>query len=230
MNKLEKIYMDIKEKDNIEKTSIICSNLFIQTNYNFRVFISISIPIMTAYDPYRNKSLVMTLNVEKNGQIEKWLEMKKSSIIAGGFGVFAACDFSAKEFVTVYLGKKCDLTYRFRDILALPSNFKLNGFQEEYWFGHRINHGSGRKKNLEIMDVNVLRATKRIKAGDELFWDYNRDCFCRVCKKDAFFLTQKMPTSDKCSHCEINKRCYKVCDNCKNFMCPSCYNNFQIEL
>jgi len=49
MNKLEKIYMDIKEKDNIEKTSIICSNLFIQTNYNFRVFISISIPIMTAY-------------------------------------------------------------------------------------------------------------------------------------------------------------------------------------
>jgi len=73
MNKLEKNYMDIKEKDDIEKTSIICSNLFIQTNYDFRVFISISIPIMTAYDPYRNESLVMTLNVEKNGQIEKWL-------------------------------------------------------------------------------------------------------------------------------------------------------------
>jgi hypothetical protein len=150
MNKLEKIYKEIKEKDDIEETSIICSNLFIQTDFDFRVFISISIPIMTAYDPYSNESLVMTLNVEKNGQIEKWLEMKKSSIIAGGFGVFAARDFSAEEFVTVYLGKKCDLTYRFGDILALPSNFKLSGFQEEYWFGHRINHGSGGKKNWKL--------------------------------------------------------------------------------
>ena len=57
---------------------------------------------MTAYDPYKNESLVMTLNIEKNGQIEKWLEIKKSSLIAGGFGVFAVHDFSAKEFVTVY--------------------------------------------------------------------------------------------------------------------------------
>jgi len=136
----------MKEKDDVEKTSIICSNLFIDTIYDFRVFISISIPIMTEYEPYRNESLVMTLNVEKDGQIEKWLEMKKSSIIDGGFGVFAAREFSANEFVTVYLGKKCDVTYRFGDILALPSNFKLNGFQEEYWFSHRINHASGKKK------------------------------------------------------------------------------------
>jgi hypothetical protein len=172
----------------------------------------------------------MNLNVEKNGQIEKWLEMKKSSLIGGGFGVFAAREFSANEFVTVYLGKKCDVTYRFGDILALPSNFKPNGFQEEYWFGHRINHASGKKNNLVITDVNVLRATKRIKAGDELFWDYNCDCFCRVCKKDAFFLTQEIPTSNKCSHCGVNKRCYKVCKTCKNFMCPKCYDNFQIKL
>jgi hypothetical protein len=27
----------------------------------------------------------------------------------------------------------------------------------------------------------VLSTTKKIKA--ELFWDYNRDCFCSVCKK-----------------------------------------------
>ena len=156
MNKLEKIYKEIRDKDDIERTSIICSNLFIQTDLNFRVFISIQIPVLTDYDPYKNESLVMTLNVEKNGQIEKWLELKKSSINDGGFGVFAACDFSAKEFVTVYLGKKCDLTYRFRDILALPSNFKLSSFQEECWFGHRINHGSGGKNNLEIKGVNVL--------------------------------------------------------------------------
>ena len=147
MNNLEKIYKEIRVKEDIEKTSIICSNLFIQTDFNFRVFISIQIPVFTDYDPYKNESLVMTLNVEKNGQIEKWLELKKSSINDGGFGVFAAREFSAKEFVTVYLGKKYDVTYRFGDILALPSNFKPNGFQEEYWFGHRINHASGKKKN-----------------------------------------------------------------------------------
>ena len=86
MNKLERIYNEVKEKGDTVKTRKICSNLFIQTNYDFRVFISISIPIMTQYDPYKNESLVMTLNVEKNGEIEKWLEMKKSSIFARGFG------------------------------------------------------------------------------------------------------------------------------------------------
>jgi len=82
--------------------------------------------------------------------------MKKSSILARGFGVFLIRDFSANEFVTVYLGKKLDLTNRFGDILALPNNFKTSGFQEEHWLGHRINHGSGGKNNLEIKGVNVL--------------------------------------------------------------------------
>jgi len=156
MNKLEKIYNKAKEKGDNFITSIICSNLFIQTDYDFHVLISISIPIMMEYDPYKNESLVMTLNVEENGEIEKWLEMKKSSLFAGGFGVFAVHDFSANEFVTVYLGKKFDLTYRFGDLLALPNNFKTSGFQEEYWLGHRINHGSGGKNYLEIKGVNVL--------------------------------------------------------------------------
>ena len=71
---------------------------------------------------------------------------------------------------------------------------------------------------------------KPVKAGDELFWDYNRDCFCRVCKKDAFFLTQEISTYSKCSHCGESKRCYKVCETCSNFMCPKCYDNFQIKL
>jgi hypothetical protein len=49
MNKLENIYKEIKEKDDIEKTSIICSNLY------FRVFISISIPIMRAVEKWEMK-------------------------------------------------------------------------------------------------------------------------------------------------------------------------------
>jgi hypothetical protein len=191
MNKLEKIYKEIKEKDDIEKTSIICSNLFIQTDYNFRVFISISIPIMTAYDPYNNESLVMTLNVEKNGQIEKWLEMKKSSLIGGGFGVFAARDFSAEEFVTVYLGKKFDLTYRFRDILALPSNFKLSGFQEEYWFGHRINHGSGRKKIWKLRMLMCYEPRKESKQEMNYFGTTTVTVFAGFVKKTPSFELKK---------------------------------------
>jgi hypothetical protein len=27
----------------------------------------------------------------------------------------------------------------------------------------------------------MLHATKNIKAGEELFWDYNHDCFCKNC-------------------------------------------------
>ncbi len=63
MNKLEKIYKEIRDKGDIEKTSIICSNLFIQTDFNFRVFVSIQIPVFTHYDPYKNETLVMTLNL-----------------------------------------------------------------------------------------------------------------------------------------------------------------------
>jgi hypothetical protein len=40
--------------------------------------------------------------LKKNSKIEKWLEMKKSSIFAGGFGVFALHAFSVNEFVTLY--------------------------------------------------------------------------------------------------------------------------------
>jgi len=69
MNKLERIYNEVQVHGDIGKTSLICSNLFIQTDYDFRVFISISIPIVMEYDPYKNESLVMTLNVEKNSEI-----------------------------------------------------------------------------------------------------------------------------------------------------------------
>jgi hypothetical protein len=96
MIKLERIYNEVKVHGDIGKTSLICSNLFVKTNSNFRVFISILIPLMMRYDPYENESLFMTLNNEKNGEIEKWLEMKKSLINGGGFEVFALHDFSAK--------------------------------------------------------------------------------------------------------------------------------------
>jgi hypothetical protein len=72
-----------------------------------------------------------------------------------------------------------------------------------------MNHCSSRKKNVETRDNYIFHATKKIKAGDELFWDYNRDCFCRVCKKDAFFLTQELPAFVTCSNCQRKKSASK---------------------
>jgi hypothetical protein len=75
MNKLERIYNEVQVHGDIGKTSLICSNLFIKTNNIFHAFISISIPIMTQYDPYENESLVMTLNVKKMVQLRSgWNE------------------------------------------------------------------------------------------------------------------------------------------------------------
>jgi len=232
MNKLEKTFDYVKGKEDIKKTSIICLSLFTKTEYDFRVFISISIPIMTRYDPYENDSLVMSLNVEENGKIEKWLEMKKNLVFEGGFGVFALRDFSTKEFVTVYLGQKIDKTYIFGDIdvLGLSKNFKTSGFQEEYWLGHRINHGSGGKNNLEIKNRTVFRATKKIKCGEELYWDYNRNCFCMNCNKWEHYFTECWIQVKKCCKCQNHRNSEKYCNRCNGYICVECYDSFQIEV
>jgi len=69
------------------------------------------------------------------------------------------------------LGEKINYTYMYKDIVSLPKISISNGFQEEYWLGHRMNHCSGRKKNVETRGNHVLCATEKNKAGDELFWD-----------------------------------------------------------
>jgi hypothetical protein len=182
MNVLEEIYNKVKDKRNFAVTSQRCANLFEERVTNFCVFISVSIDCLTSYNPYDIESLVITLKVEKDGVVENWLEIKKSSVKGGGFGVFALRDFFPKDFITVYLGEKIDYTYMHKDIISLPKISINNGFHEEYWLGHRMNHCSGRKKYVETRGNHVLCTTKKIKAGDELFGDYNRDCFCSVCK------------------------------------------------
>jgi len=51
----------------------------------------------------------------------------------------------------------------YKDIMSLPKISINNGFQEEYWLGHKMNHCSGRKKNVETRDNHVLHATKKSK-------------------------------------------------------------------
>jgi len=99
MNILEQIYNKVKDKHDFAKTSRRCANMFEEGVSNFCVFVSVSIDCLTRYNPYKTKSLVVTLKVEKDGVVENWLEMKKSSIKGAGFGVFALRDFSPNEFI-----------------------------------------------------------------------------------------------------------------------------------
>jgi hypothetical protein len=76
-----------------------------------KVFVSISIDSMTSYNPYKNKLLVITLKVEKDGAVENWLEMKKSYVEGGGFGVFALCIFFQKSlFLFIWVKRLITLT------------------------------------------------------------------------------------------------------------------------
>jgi hypothetical protein len=102
------------------------------------------------YDVYKNESLQITLKIEKSGNTQDWIVMKKSSVVDGGFGVFALREFKQSEFVTAYMGKPVDYTYMHGEIVSLPTTCSIQGIHEEYWLGHRINHGSGKKKNVEI--------------------------------------------------------------------------------
>jgi hypothetical protein len=36
----------------------------------------------------------------------------------------------------------------YKDLVSLPNISINNGFQEEYWVGHRMNHYSSTKKNI----------------------------------------------------------------------------------
>ena len=105
------------------------------------------------------------------------LSMSKSTITGAGFGVFAEKPFRKNEFITVYMGKKVDYTYIYGNLVGLPSDYEFKGIHEEYWLGHRINHGSGPKANVRIKSNLNIIALREVEIGEELFVDYNRDVF-----------------------------------------------------
>ena len=49
----------------------------------------------------------------------------------------------------------------YKYLMSLPNKSINNGFEEEYWLGHRMNHCSGRKKNVETRANYILHATKK---------------------------------------------------------------------
>jgi hypothetical protein len=81
-----------------------------------------------------------------------------------------------------------DDEYTFKKINGKPVN-SLSGLLEDcYWFGHRIQHGSGNQVNVTITSGYVIKAKKDIEIGEELFMDYNRSLFCGECKVETEFM------------------------------------------
>ncbi len=170
-NELERIYNQVRIVDEPYLTSQICANLFENNLFGFRVYCSLEISCLKNYSVYDNDELKITLIVIYENRLTRWLSMSKSTITGAGFGVFAEKPFRKNEFITVYLGKKVDYTYMHGNVVGLPSGYEFKGIHEEYWLGHRINHGSGRKANVRIKSNLIIIALRDIKIGEELLVD-----------------------------------------------------------
>jgi len=206
----------------------ICANLFENNLFGFRVYCSIEISCLKNYSVYNNDELKITLIVIFENRLMRWLSMSKSTITGAGFGVFAEKPLKKNEFITVYLGKKVDYT----PCGWPPIRLRVKGIHEEYWLGHRINHGSGPKANVRIKSNLVIIALRDIEIGEELFVDYNRDVLCVKCIKEKHFgdIPRTAQGSIHCINCGIFDNSYKDCPKCQGCICQKCYDEAQVNI
>jgi SET domain-containing protein len=158
--------------------------------------------------------------------------LKLSSIKNSGLGVFSLRNFKVGEFITAYLGEVNENSheeeYTFKKINGKPVNSE-SGFLEDYWFGHRIQHGSGDQVNVFITAGYEIKAKKDIEIDEELFMDYNRSIVCEECKVESDFYDRLLKIPKKCNFCENMCLKLKKCSNCEAcFICLQCYDKKQI--
>ena len=128
------------------------------------------------------------------------LEVKKSHVEpveSSGYGLFACCNFAKDEVVTIYCGKvvdrDCDSIYSITntevtlDAGPWMDGDLLNDVREEmYLGGHMANdagwveegeeddkNGDENSSNITVSKRFEFVASKPIKAGDEILYDYN---------------------------------------------------------
>ena len=207
-----------------------------------QVYKEVSVVCLMTYKLYDNPSFQCNLKVFAHGEELLWLTLKKSSVPFSGLGVFAARSFKKDEYITTYFGTYCDSsespTYVFKKINGCSEIGCDKCLKEDYWFAHRIQHGSGKTTNVKITDNYLLVATKKITFGDELFIDYNRGFLCPGCKGEV--------GEEKTSSCDFSRHtCYapQKCDECQRivsvgrqclfcssfFICLQCYDLHQIK-
>ena len=211
----------------------LCSNTFM-TSLDGVVSVSkgITIDNVVSVNVHENPSFCSTLYVFKNGISTPWLNLKLSSIKNSGLGVFSLRNFKVGEFITAYLGEVNENSheeeYTFKKINGKPVN-SASGILEDYWFGHRIQHGSGDQVNVTIMAGYEIKTKKDIKIGEELFMDYNRSIVCEKCKVESDFYDRLLKIPKKCNFCENMCLELKKCSNCEAcFICLQCYDKKQI--
>jgi hypothetical protein len=141
----------------------------------------INIDNVVSLNVYDNPSFCCTLYVFKNGISTPWLSLKLSSIKNSGLGVFLLQNLKEDKFFTCYLGEvnenPSDEEYTFKKINGKCVK-SASGLLEDYWFGHRIQHGSSDQVNVTIIEGYEIKAKKDIEIGEELFMDYNRSIVC----------------------------------------------------
>lgn len=210
-----------------------------------KVYKEVRIAEVSTLKLYKNPTFSSTLWVVKGSVVESWLVLRQSSIPNSGLGVFAARCFKANEFITCYLGVVTDCTdgeYTFKKIDGMPQpfpSFTANGecnickdgplLVSDYWFAHRIQHGSGPKVNVKVSEQYIIISLRQITEGEELFLDYNRDC---ECERDHVWCKFHLPSFRKnvlCSLCGQATKLYKSCSVCdKYYLCLNCYDAHQI--
>jgi len=243
-NELHGIFLVLKkfhESENIGKTihevSTFSQQLNIRTyipelNDYVKVFKEVHIGNLFFKDPYLNPTFSSTLVVFSKGEEKRWLVLKQSTIKDSGLGVFAARTFKKNEFVSCYLGEYqesvMDITYHFKEINGRIST-ESGQFVEDFWFGHRIQHGSGDRVNVSISKTYVIKAIKKVEVGQELFLDYNRDVPCSTCKEDRLCDDKALKSTYPCTGCKKRVNKGKICGHCNRFfLCYNCYDKTQI--
>jgi len=170
----------------------LCNNSFMTLlTAVVKVFKEDTINNVISLNVHENPSCCCTLFVFKNGTLTPWLTLKFSSIKNSGLGVFSSQKFKKTEFINCYLGEvdenPSDEMYTFKKINGKPVN-SASALLEDYWFCHRIQHGSGNQVNVSITSGYVIKAKKGIEIGEELFMDYNRSLFCGNVKLKLIFM------------------------------------------
>jgi len=185
------LYKKIAGISLLSRNYLCCNTFMTLLNDVVSIYKGITIDNVASLNVYENPSFCCTLFVFKNGISTPWLSLMFSSIKNSGLGVLSLQNFKKNEFITCYLGEvnenPSDEEYTFKKINRNPVK-SASGLLEDYWFGHRIQHGSSNQVDVTLTTGYEIKAKKDIEIGEELFLDYNRSIFVENVKLNLIFM------------------------------------------
>lgn len=199
-----------------------------RTNTKKSFLFSARISNLTSDSIWQNKNIELSLAFCVGNQIVPWLVVKQSTIPGAGKGTFLLQPGKKGEVITCFMGikkpAKYGSNYAFGNIDPCDRNQKSQSFH--YCFAHLVNHGSGNKANVYVDYRGRLILLRDVAAGEELFFDYNRDAKCNVCK----IVMKRNQQNRKCSIRKCKKRSIIInCKTCDYGLCRAHYDRHQIK-